>query len=53
LAEAGATNAEGRAITGHKTDAMFNHYSQRANRKHLAGRAMAKMRGDLSNLEEK
>lgn len=52
LAEAGATNAEGRAITGHKTDAMFNHYSAKANRKRLAGHAMTKLRDSLSNLEE-
>ncbi|QTH19614.1 tyrosine-type recombinase/integrase [Rhizorhabdus wittichii] len=48
LAEAGATNAEGRAITGHKTDAMFNHYAAKANRTRLAGQAMAKLRGDIS-----
>ncbi len=43
LAEAGATNAEGRAVTGHKTDAMFNHYAQKANRTRLAGSAIAKL----------
>lgn len=52
LVEAGATNFEGRAITGHKTDAMFNHYAAKANRTRLAGRAMAKLRGELSNPEE-
>lgn len=52
LAEAGATNAEGRSVTGHKTDAMFNHYSAKANRKRLATSAIAKLRGNLSNLEE-
>ena len=52
LAEAGATNAEGRAVTGHKTDAMFVHYAQKANRAKLAGNAMAKLRGDLSSLDE-
>lgn len=46
LAENGATNAEGRAVTGHKTDAMFNYYSQKANRKQLADRAFAKLKGD-------
>lgn len=49
LAEAGATNAEGRAWTGHKTDTMFNHYSAKANRKTLASNAMTKLRGSLSN----
>lgn len=39
LAEAGATNAEGRAVTGHKSDAMFNHYSRAANVESMADRA--------------
>lgn len=45
LAEAGATNAEGRAITGHRTDEMFNHYAAKANRSILAANAMAKLKG--------
>ncbi len=50
LAEAGATNQEGRSITGHKTDAMFNHYAAKANRTRLASQAMAKLReSNLSN----
>ncbi len=40
LADSGATNAEGRAVTGHKTDAMFNHYAKRANAEIMADRAM-------------
>lgn len=52
LAEAGATNAEGRAVTGHKKDATFDHYTKKASRKRLATNAMAKLRGSLSNLEE-
>ena len=39
LAEAGATNAEGRAVTGHKTDAMFNHYARSASVESMADRA--------------
>jgi integrase len=44
LAESGATNAEGRAVTGHKTDAMFSYYSAKANRKRLADSAFAKLK---------
>ena len=46
LVEVGATNAEGRSITGHKTDTMFNHYAAKANRARFAVAATAK----LSNL---
>jgi integrase len=40
LAEAGATNQQGRAVTGHKTDAMFSHYAAAANRANLADEAL-------------
>lgn len=43
LAEAGATTLEGRAVTGHKTDAMFNHYAKSANQRKLAKSANAKV----------
>ncbi|MGX7926497.1 tyrosine-type recombinase/integrase [Tsuneonella sp. HG094] len=45
LAESGATDAEGQAVTGHKKPATFAKYRAQANRPALADRA-------LSNLEE-
>jgi hypothetical protein len=44
LAESGATDAQGRAVTGHKKDATFAYYAAKANREALADEA-------LSNLE--
>ena len=43
LAEAGVTNLQGRAITGHKTDKLFNHYAAKASQETLAGAAMDKL----------
>lgn len=43
LAEAGATNLQGRAVTGHKTDRMFAHYAERADQARLATDAMANL----------
>lgn len=43
LAEAGATTLEGRAVTGHKTDKMFEHYAKSANQRKLAKNANAKV----------
>ena len=40
LAESGATNMQGRAVTGHKTDAMFVHYAAAANREKMADEAL-------------
>ena len=40
LAEAGVSTLEGRAVTGHKSDAMFAHYAEKANRKTMANRAL-------------
>ncbi len=45
LAEAGATDAEGQAVTGHKKAETFQYYRAAANREALADRA-------LSNLHE-
>jgi integrase len=42
LAEGGATDAEGQAVTGHKKATTFQHYRAKADRKLLADRAMAK-----------
>lgn len=43
LAEAGATHLEGRSVTGHKTDRMFAYYAESANKRALAGSAIAKV----------
>lgn len=40
LGESGATNLQGRAVTGHKTDKEFMHYAEKANRADLADTAM-------------
>lgn len=54
LAESGATEAQGRAITGHKKNETFAHYAAKANRARLADAAMAKLIGepDLANPEK-
>lgn len=41
LAESGATNQQGRAVTGHKTDRMFTHYAEKANKRTMADDALA------------
>ena len=43
LAESGATPLEGRAVTGHKTDRMFAHYAQTADKRALAASGMSKL----------
>ena len=43
LAEAGATDAEGMAVTGHKKPATFAYYRKAANRTRLADRAMSNL----------
>jgi integrase len=43
LAESGATDAQGMAVTGHKKDRTFQHYRAKANRKVLAGQAMSNL----------
>jgi len=43
LAEHGATNQQGRAVTGHKTDKEFDHYAAKASRELMAGEAMANL----------
>lgn len=47
LAEGGATSLEGRAVTGHKTDAMFAHYAASAQRDLMADEAMDKVAGRI------
>ena len=43
LAEAGATDAEGQAVTGHKKAATFQRYRAKANRAALADRAFSNL----------
>lgn len=43
LAESGATVLEGRAVTGHKTDATFSYYAEKADRERMADAAMANL----------
>jgi integrase len=43
LAESGATDAEGKAVTGHKKDSTFAYYRAKANRTVLADRAMSNL----------
>lgn len=51
LAESGATNQQGRAVTGHKTDRMFNHYAAKANQEALADEGMANLAIRLARSE--
>lgn len=41
LAESGATNLQGRSVTGHATDKEFEHYAKKANRRDMASAALA------------
>lgn len=51
LAEHGATDAEGQAVTGHKKAATFAHYRAKANRTALADRAFSNLEpSEVSNL---
>src|SRR5690606_30416892 len=43
LAESGATYLQGRAVTGHRSDAMFAHYAARANNAAMADIALEQM----------
>ncbi len=51
LAESGASDAQGRAVTGQKKNQTFAHYAAKADRRRLADDAMAKLIGepDLAN----
>lgn len=54
LAERGATDAEGQAITGHKKATTFAHYRAKANRVALADRAFSNLESEtVSNLHKK
>lgn len=53
LAELGATMLQGRAVTGHKTDKMFAHYAEQADRARLADAAMANLETGFANTDKK
>jgi integrase len=44
LAEHGATDAQGRAVTGQKKNQTFAYYAAKANRKHLAQQGLANLK---------
>jgi integrase len=46
LAEAGATDAQGQAVTGHKKATTFQHYRAKANRSALADDAFGRLNGE-------
>ncbi|MDR2858401.1 MAG: tyrosine-type recombinase/integrase [Novosphingobium sp.] len=48
LAETGATTMQGRAVTGHKSDAMFIHYAAKANREAMADEALDRLSDRLA-----
>lgn len=52
LAEHGATDAEGQAVTGHKKAETFAHYRAKANRSALADRAMSNLAADCIRLDD-
>jgi integrase len=53
LVESGATSAQGRAVTGHKTDREFAHYAEAANRQELAATAVANLHKKFAKSERK
>lgn len=52
LAESGATNQQGRAVTGHKTDREFTRYAEKANRAEMADHAMANLSKKFAKREK-
>lgn len=49
LAESHATNQQGKAVTGQKSDRMFDYYAEQANRRDLADAALANLSEHLAN----
>lgn len=47
LAESGASDAEGQAVTGHKKDSTFQKYRAAANRRKLADNAMSNLASEI------
>lgn len=52
LAESGATNQQGRAVTGHKTDREFTRYAAKANKGAMADEAMANVSKRFAKLSK-
>jgi hypothetical protein len=53
LAEAGVTNLQGLAVTGHNTDKMFAHYAAEADRTLLADEAMPNLENRVRHIKSK
>ena len=53
LAEAGVTNQQGRAVTGHKSDREFTRYAAKANKAGMADVAMANLAEKLAKDAQK
>lgn len=53
LVHAGLTHAQGKALTGHVTDAEFNRYARSANQEHLADAGMANLQSQLAKTATK
>jgi len=49
LAESGATNQQGKAVTGHKSDRMFSYYAMKADQEGMADEAMANLERKFAN----
>jgi len=52
LAESGATNSQGRAVTGHRTDRMYQHYAASADQAALASEAVANLAKKFAKSDE-
>lgn len=52
LAESGATNLQGRAVTGHKTDKEFAYYAEKADQAIMADIAMANLSKRFAKRED-
>ena len=52
-AEAGLTHSQGKALTGHRTDAEFERYARAANQEALAEAGMANLEAELANRNRK
>lgn len=53
LVEAGNNTHQGRAVTGHKTDKMFNYYAAKADQEALADAAMANLEASVRQMRSK
>ena len=53
LAESNVTTLQGRSVTGHKTDAMFSRYAEKANKEDLSDEAMANLDRKFAKKEKR